>query len=460
MTGKLSLTELQLIIRDSIYLALPDFYWVVAEISEVKLNYSGHCYLELIEKQDDETSVKAKIKAVIWGNRYNFIKSFFESSTGESLREGFKVLVKARIEYHQLYGISLVITDIDPAFTIGEMAAKRLLIIKKLEQEGVFGMNKELELPLIPQRIAIISSRNAAGYSDFINHLNGNSFRYTFYTALFDTVMQGNDTEQSVISALDRIAVNSHLFDMVVIIRGGGSQADLSWFDNYNIAYHVTQFPLPVIAGIGHDKDLSVTDMVASKSLKTPTAAADFIINCVLETENHILGIGSEIKGIALVILDENKNRIDKSKNTLAPLTRILISEVRKNLSDKVIAILNTGKEKSFKAGIILANRKSRLASSARSSITVKGNFIEGLGIKLVSKTDELLKKNDLRLVGFSDTLTILNPENVLKRGYSITTLNGRILKSSDEVTEGDLIDTDFSTGSITSRVTVKGDND
>ena len=460
MTGKLSLTELQLIIRDSIYLALPDFYWVVAEISEIKLNYSGHCYLELIEKQDDETSVKAKIKAVIWGNRYNFIKSFFESSTGESLREGFKVLVKARIEYHQLYGISLVINDIDPAFTIGEMAAKRLLIIKKLEQEGVFGMNKELEFPLIPQRIAIISSRNAAGYSDFINHLNGNSFRYTFYTALFDTVMQGNDTEQSVISALDRIAVNSHLFDMVVIIRGGGSQADLSWFDNYNIAYHVTQFPLPVIAGIGHDKDLSVTDMVASKSLKTPTAAADFIINCVLETENHILGIGSEIKEIALVILDENKNRIDKSKNTLAPLTRILISEVRKNLSDKVIAILNTGKEKSFKAGIILANRKSRLASSARSSITVKGNFIEGLGIKLVSKTDELLKKNDLRLVGFSDTLTILNPENVLKRGYSITTLNGRILKSSDEVTEGDLIDTDFSTGSITSRVTVKGDNE
>ncbi len=161
MTGKLSLTELQLIIRDSIYLALPDFYWVVAEISEIKVNYSGHCYLELIEKQDDETSVKARIKAVIWSNRYSFVSSFFENSTGESLREGIKVLVKARIEYHQLYGLSLVITDIDPAFTIGEMAAKRLLIIKRLEQEGVFGMNKELDIPLVPQRIAVISSFSA-----------------------------------------------------------------------------------------------------------------------------------------------------------------------------------------------------------------------------------------------------------------------------------------------------------
>lgn len=459
MTGKLSLTELQQIIRDSIYLALPDFYWVIAEISEMKLNYSGHCYLELIEKQDDETNVKAKIKAVIWSNRYSFIISFFENSTGKSLREGFKVLVKARIEYHQLYGLSLVINDIDPAFTIGEMAAKRLLIVKKLEQEGVFGMNKELVLPVVPQRIAIISSRNAAGYSDFINHLNGNSFRYSFYTALFDTFMQGIETEQSILSALDRIAENSHQFDLVVIIRGGGSQADLSWFDNYNIAYHVTQFPLPVLTGIGHDKDMTVTDMVAGKSLKTPTAVADFIIDCVSETENHILDIGSEIKGIALEILEENKNRIDKSKNRLAPLTKILISEVRKNLSEKIIAVLNTGREKSFKATMIMANHKSRLAFAARSSVAVRETLLEGLEIKFLYKTADLLKKHDEKLIGFYDTLNILNPENVLKRGYTITSLNGRILKSSDEVTEGDLIDTNFSTGSIKSRVTGKTDN-
>jgi exodeoxyribonuclease VII large subunit len=376
------------------------------------------------------------------------------------LREGLKVLVKARIEYHQLYGLSLVITDIDPAFTIGEMAAKRLLIIKRLEQEGVFGMNKELEIPLIPQRIAVISSRNAAGYSDFIKHLNGNSYNYAFYTALFDTAMQGSETEQSVISSLDRIVLNSHLFDVVVIIRGGGSQVDLSWFDNYNIAYHITQFPLPVITGIGHDKDLSVTDMVACKSLKTPTAVADFIIDCILETENHILDLGTGIRDLTLEILDEKRNRIEKSGNTLGPLARILISEVRKELSEKVIEILNRGKDKTFKAGIALASRESGVLSAARRSVANKQNRIEAMETRLVSKTRELIKSDEQKLIGFSETLNILNPENVLKRGYSITSLNGRIVKEAKEVTEGDLIDTVLSKGHIRSRVTGKPETD
>jgi exodeoxyribonuclease VII large subunit len=460
MTGVHSLTELQLLIRDTIYLSLPDYYWVVAEISELKLNNSGHCYLELIEKLPGDTSVKARIKAVIWSNRYSFIKSFFESSTGESIREGFKVLVKVKIEYHLLYGLSLVITDIDPAYTIGEMAAKRQAIIRRLEEEGVSGMNKELDLPLAPQRIAIISSRNAAGYADFINHLTGNSYRYVFHTALFDTVMQGTETEQSVISALDRIASNLHLFDLVVIIRGGGSQTDLSWFDNYNIAYHVTQFPLPVITGIGHDKDMSVTDMVAGRSLKTPTAVADFIIELVSETENHILEISNEIKETALEILEEFKNRIDKTKNALAPLSRIMISELGKTLSEKAVSILNTGKEKTFKAGLILASSESRLVSSARTSLAGCKNLIEGKGIKMISGISWFLKKEDQKLTGFSDTLSILNPENVMKRGFTITSLNGRIIRSSSEITEGILIKTAFSDGSITSLVTGKSDNE
>ena len=192
MTEKLSLTELQLIIRDSLYLALPEAYWVIAEISELKENYAGHCYLELIEKHPDEKNVRARVKAIIWSNRYRFLKAFFENSTGESLREGLKILVKTKVEYHELYGLSLIISDIDPAFTIGEMAMKRQLVIKKLEQEGVFSMNKELDFPVVPQRIAIISSKNAAGYSDFINHLKGNSFGYVFYSALIETSMQGN----------------------------------------------------------------------------------------------------------------------------------------------------------------------------------------------------------------------------------------------------------------------------
>lgn len=459
MTGKISLTELQLIIRDSLYLALPGFYWVVAEISEIKQNHSGHCYLELIEKQDDDTNPKARIKAIIWSNRYSFIKSFFENSTGESLREGFKVLVKARIEYHELYGLSLVITDIDPAFTIGEMAARRLLIIKKLEQEGVFGMNKELDLPIVPQKIAIISSRNAAGYTDFMNHLKGNSFGYQFYTVLFDTVMQGTETEKSVINAFERIALKADLFEVVVILRGGGSQADLSWFDNYNIAYYVTQFPLPVITGIGHDKDLSVTDMVACEAMKTPTAVADFFIECAAETENHILEISSEIKRHALDILEENRSRLDKSKNILAPLARILIAGVVKSLSAKIMSVLNMGKENTFKAGIMLANRELRLTSAGRSLRENKQNLIEDFKTSIVTKTIELLKKNDQRLNAYKETLNILKPENILKRGYTITTINGKILKSAAGPAVGDIIDTIFSDGTISGRVIGKSDN-
>lgn len=456
MNNKFTLTELQLIIRDSLYLALPDFYWVIAEISEIKQNYSGHCYLELIEKQADETSVKARIKGVIWSSRYNFIKSFFENSTGETLREGFKVLVKARIEYHELYGISLVINDIDPAYTIGEMAVKRLQIIKKLEQEGVFGMNKELDLPIVPQRIAIISSQNAAGYTDFMNHLRDNSYKYVFYTALFDAAMQGSETEQSVINALDRIALKSDIFDLVVIIRGGGSQTDLSWFDSYNIAYHVTQFPLPVITGIGHEKDMSVTDMVACVSLKTPTAVADFIVESIAETENHLFEVSSEIKTLAREIIEEYKVRIDKSKNTLAPLARIMISDIRKNLAEISLELLKSGKERTFKAEILIANRQSRLISSSASFTSVRGKFIDGFRQNLISKTSWLTRKNADWLSTMENNLNFLNPENVLKRGYTITSMNGRILKSVSGTSEGETINTTLSDGIITSKVTNK----
>src|SRR4030042_1106598 len=236
MEERLSLTELQLIIKDSLYMALPDMYWVVAEISEMKENYAGHCYLELIEKHPDEKNVRARVKAVIWNKRFRFLRSFFENVAGDQIREGMQVLVKAKVEYHEIYGLSLVISDIDPSFTIGEMALKRQMIIKRLEEEGVFTMNKELAFPLIPQRIAVISSRNAAGYAAFINHLKKNSYGYVFYTALFETVMQGTETEESVINSLDRIADNAEMFDVVAIIRGGGSVSDLSWFDNYRIA--------------------------------------------------------------------------------------------------------------------------------------------------------------------------------------------------------------------------------
>ena len=398
MTEKVSLTELQLIIRDSLYLALPDFYWVMAEISELKENNAGHCYLELIEKHPDEKNVRARVKAIIWSNRFRFLKAFFENITGETLREGLKILVKIKVEYHEVYGLSLIISDIDPAFTIGEMAMKRQLIIKRLEQEGVFTMNKELRFPAVPQRIAVISSKNAAGYSDFINHLKGNSFGYVFYTALIETSLQGTETEQSVISALDKIALSTHLFDLVVIIRGGGSQSDLSWFDNYNIAYHITQFPLPVITGIGHDKDISVTDMVANMSLKTPTAVADFLIDSVAGAENHIIEMIPGIINASRIIIEKNKTRIESSSIKLFPLSRIMISAIRDTLTSKIIEINTTGKELIFRAALIPANQGSKLSSSVKSLFSRNKSAFERYNQRFITCTKNFLSVSNVRM--------------------------------------------------------------
>ena len=434
MSDRFTLSELQENIRDSLYLSLPGFYWVVAEISEMKQNYSGHCYLELIEKKSEDSDIKARVKGVIWGSRYGFIKSFFENTTGETLREGFKVLVKVKIEYHEIYGLSLVITDIDPAYTIGEMAAKRLQIIRRLEQEGVFDMNRELEIPLVPQRIAIVSSANAAGYTDLLNHLKGNSYKYVYYTALFSAVMQGTETEQSVINALDRIAEKQHYFDLVVIIRGGGSQTDLSWFDSYKIAYYVTQFPLPVLTGIGHEKDLSVTDLVACRSLKTPTAVADFIIEQTAETENYIIEKGTEIKELALGIIDENRERIENAGKLLFPLATLMISEINRKLAESSVLLMRFGKEKLYEAS----------------------SEIDSLKTMIKSATLSLLKMSDNNLTDLKRRLDILDPAKVLGRGYTITTRNGRILKSVTEVSESSLIETRFIDGIITSTVNNK----
>jgi exodeoxyribonuclease VII large subunit len=456
MTERISLTELQLIIRDSLYLALPGFYWVTAEISELKENNAGHCYLELIEKNPDEKNVRARVRAIIWGNRFRFLKAFFEDITKETLREGLKVLVKIKVEYHELYGLSLIISDIDPAFTIGDMAMKRQLIIKRLEQEGVFTMNKDLVFPAVPQRIAVISSKNAAGYTDFINHLKSNSPGYVFYTALLETSLQGTETEQGVINALNKIAEKSYLFDAVVIIRGGGSQSDLSWFDSYNIAYHVTQFPLPVITGIGHEKDVSVTDMVANRSLKTPTAVADFLIDSVAGAENYIIDMSSGIIESSRMIIEKNKNRIESSSNRLSPVARIMLSDVRDRLSSKIIEINNTGRERIFRAALIPVNQRSKLSASVSSLISARYSAVENKKQSIISAALSFIKASNLRAQGLESKLQLLNPENVLQRGYSITSLNGRIVKDIGQVKHGDLIHTQLSEGTLSSRITDK----
>ena len=453
MNEKLTLTELQLIIKDSLYMALPDMYWVIAEISEIRENYNGHCYLELVEKHPDEISIRSRVKAVIWSSRYRFIKSFFENSTRESLREGIKILVRAKIDYHEIYGLSLVINDIDPAFTIGEMALKRQMILKKLEEEGVLTMNKELDFPLVPQRIAIISSSNAAGYDDFMKHLTGNSFGYVFYTALIETPMQGNETEAGVIRALEKIAGHLEKFDLAVIIRGGGSQTDLSWFDNYNIAYYITQFPLPVITGIGHEKDLSVADIVAYRSLKTPTAVADFLIECMNNAEISLIEMIKKIIEKSRLILEESKIHIDSSRLKLIPVARMMISEFKEELSGILIDMIRTGKEYIMRAGLLPVNHKSRLISGARSNLSARVTLITGKKQSLINHSKNCLNNMNNKIGRFDSSLKILDPENVLMRGYTITSLNGKIIKKSVMLKKDDMIDTRFSDGSVSSKV-------
>jgi exodeoxyribonuclease VII large subunit len=268
----LSLSQLNGLIKAAITDTLPDMYWVIAEIAEIKVNQKGHCYLDLVEKEEDTTV--AQIRAAIWAYEYRTISSRFASATNEPLSRGMKILFLAAVTFHEVYGLSLNIRNIDPAYTMGEMARKKKEVIEHLKKEGIFARNRSLELPLVPQRIAVVSSPTAAGYGDFFSHLDTNPYGYRFVHILFPALMQGNEAETSIARALARISRKQQSFDLVAIIRGGGSAVDLSCFDGYAVAAQVAALPLPVITGIGHEKDDTVVDMVAHTRMKTPTAVA------------------------------------------------------------------------------------------------------------------------------------------------------------------------------------------
>jgi len=404
------LSELQKVIKDRLYESFPGYYHIIAEISEIKVNTSGHCYLELTDTEEGSERVTARVRATIWANRFSIVNALFTSVTGVTLQPGITILFKATVEYHELYGLSLNISDIDPKYTAGELALKKEAVIRRLASEGVIEMNKSLDVPLYPRRIAVVSSANAAGYQDFVRHLSGNAYGYVFETCLFDTVMQGEQTENSVTSSLNRIASSSDHFDVVAIIRGGGSQTDLAWFDNYNIAYLITQFPLPVITGIGHDKDMTVTDLVACMALKTPTAVADFFITHTLSTETAI-----------------NEFAVRLSSGTTESISR--------------------QREK-------LSHYMQNITLITSSSLRAKSEAVRYLGEKLSNASAMVLKLSSERINTFEKEMNHLNPANVLKRGYTITTRGGIILKSHKKLKTGDKIVTHFEKGTASSDVT------
>lgn len=408
-TENISLSELQSVIRDKLYESFPGFYYVIAEIAEIKVNSSGHCYLELTDSSGKDNKVTARVRATIWAAKYRVINALFESITGISLQAGIKILFKTTIEYHEIYGLSLNILDIDPSYTVGEVAIRREAIIRRLASDGILGMNQSLDLSLYPRRIAVISSSNAAGYQDFINHLSSNTHGFVFITKLFETTMQGNETEASVIASLNMIASEADDFDAVTVIRGGGSQADLAWFDNYNIAYLITQFPLPVITGIGHDKDLTVADIVAWKTLKTPTAVADFFISHTLSTEMMI-----------------NEMALD------------LTTESRKLIHEK-------SEELSLLKHSVVTSAGSMLKHYITQTVYLNENLARATGttIRFARERIDRLEKE----------LSHLNPLNVLKRGFTITSMNGKIIKEHNVLHQGDKIVTHFEKGTAESSV-------
>lgn len=453
MTDRLTLTNLQLLIRDSIVLGLPGTVWVTAEILELRENFSGHCYLELVEKDPVTEIIRAKVKATIWAARYRMLKPAFEEAAGIRLAAGLNVLLKVTVEYHELYGLSLNITDIDPAFTLGGMALARNAIIRRLKTDGVFEMNRELGFPALPQRIAVVSSESSAGYTDFIRQLNGNRYGFSFTAKLFSSPMQGEETEKGVLAALDQIAGRAGKFDVVVILRGGGSSSDLRWFDNYLIAYHVTQFPIPVITGIGHDKDVSVTDMVAWKSLKTPTAAAEYLIEKMVETDARISEFDSSLRQLVSEYLRESGSLVMQNARRVMPVTGGIIADARRSAGSITLRLSSAASSKMRQTMVKAALLEKGLRNTTASLVA---SVISDLG-----KKREICSRNASSIIGYHaeklakwKSLTqMANPVNILRRGFTITEIDGKPVKNSAELKPGDIIITRFRDGQIGSEV-------
>lgn len=430
MSEAISLYQLNQIIKQEIQHSFPSDYWIKAEISECRENSNGHCYLELIEKDSQTDRLIAKTKASIWSFTYKMLKPYFESSTGQSFTSGLKILVAVHVEFHELYGINLVVKDIDPTYTVGDMVQRRVRILNQLKNEGVLEMNKELELPVFPQRIAVISSSTAAGYDDFMQQLLQHKKQYRFYCKLFPAVMQGAQTESSIIEALEKIYLHIDSFDVVVIIRGGGATADLSSFDSYNLAYFCTQFPLPIFTGIGHQRDQTILDFVAHTSLKTPTAVAEKLIEILQEKD---------------VFLENSFNRI---LHQTAHFVQIQSNYLQQTTVQLAHVIKETVDVHENELDFFLIHVKSLYTQSSLLEKQKMTTIIETLN----KQTLLLLKNKKQRLSFLEKNIKLVSPDSILARGYSITSdKNGKMIKTAHQLLPGDEIITRFSDGSISS---------
>lgn len=426
----LTLFELNSLVRQVIEGTLSQEYWVEAEVSECREN-KGHCYLELIQKDERSAIPIARASARCWASKWNVIRPYFERTTGQRLHAGMKVLLKVYAQFHEAYGFAWIVTDIDPNYTLGDMARKRQEIIRQLKEEGIFDMQKELYLPLFCQRIAVISSQTAAGYGDFVNQLASNDFHLQFTTRLFPAVMQGDQIEASVIKALNAIYQQVDDFDCVVIIRGGGAVADMSGFDTLALAENVAQFPLPIITGIGHDRDESILDMVSFLRVKTPTAAAAFLISHLKEVLDAVNDAQDRITGHA-------QQKLSVLKAQLSAMAEVL---------PRVFSTIRTRQEAR------LDSLYSRFVNHAQQRALNFRLSIDSLATRLPILLEHRMMKEKHQLQLLEEKTKSLDPALLLRRGYSMTMKDGRIVRDATQLQAGDEIETRLEKGTITSIV-------
>lgn len=401
--------------------------WVVAEFSDLRIN-GGHCYMELVEK-DEGGVMRAKLRAMIWRNTLIALQKKFRDATGRDIANGMKVLVQGSATHHNLYGLSFTISDIDPSYTLGDMERLRQEILARLTREGIININKSLPAPACPQRIAVISADGAAGYGDFINQIVNNPDGFAIYTCLFPAVMQGERTVPTILEALRKVEMTIDCWDAVAIIRGGGATTDLNSFDNYELAKRVATFPLPVIVGIGHERDRTVLDEIACIRCKTPTAVAEYIIGALRYSYAEVV---DKVRRIARYCSDAMRGehlRLSNMAQTVPARALNKIMQTRMTLTET-------------------SNKLMRLTDTR---IMTAGNHLERISRQLVNDCKTIMTRREQQLKAFEDMLRILSPENTLRRGYSITRVNGKAVSDPDDVRPGDRIETTLAKGTIVS---------
>jgi len=432
----LSLHELQTGIKNAVQISYPEYVWIHAELSEVNTAQNGHCYIELIEKQNEQ--VIAKTRATIWNFTFRMLKPYFESSTGYEFTSGIKVSLKVSVEYHELYGLSLNVKDIDPSYTVGDIELQKRRILNQLESDGIIDMNTEIELPIVIQNIAVISSSTAAGYGDWLDQMSNNPYSYKFNYQLFEAKMQGADTGKSIISVLDKIYSREEEFDTVIIIRGGGSRMDLSGFDDYDLAANIAQFPLPIITGIGHERDESIADIVAHTSVKTPTAAAEFLINRIREFELSIDNISSNIVANTQEILDTQAHKLEISTLKINQISKHSITSNKQLLFSLGKDLLRETRALNSQKNKELSFLKEQVLYQSKRIVNRKHENLDQIKTVLKTKSNIMLEKANRRIFQIEHLNKAYDPFHILKRGFAMIEQNNKIITKSKAINKSE----------------------